>query len=57
MLHRVVVRISDPIRLTVFLLWFFSVHKVTYTYYAIICRAKYVVCAHATYLTLYVIAQ
>ena len=36
MLYRVVVRIWDPIWLTVFLLWFFSVHKVTYIYYAII---------------------
>jgi len=26
-------------------LWFFSVHKVTYVYYANICRVKYVVCA------------
>ena len=28
-----------------FLLWFFSVHKVTNIYYAIICRVKYVACA------------
>jgi len=33
MLYRVVARIWDPIWLTVFLLWFFSVHKVTYIYY------------------------
>jgi len=26
-------------------LWFFSVHKVTYINYAIICRVKYVACA------------
>jgi len=42
MLYRVVVRIWDPIWLTVFLLWLFSVHKITYIYYAIICRVKYV---------------
>ena len=35
MLYRVVVHIWDPIWLTVLLLWFFSVHKVTYIYYAI----------------------
>jgi len=45
MLYRVVVRIWDSIWLTVFLLWFFSVYKVTYIYYAIICRVKYVACA------------
>ena len=45
MLYRLVVRIWDPIWLTVFLLWFFSVHKVTYIYYAIICGVKYVACA------------
>ena len=28
--------LGSPIWLTVFLLWFFSVHKVTYIYYAII---------------------
>ena len=33
MLYRVVVRIWDPIWLTVFLLWVFSVHKVTYVSY------------------------
>jgi len=48
MLYRVVARIWDPIWLTVFLLWFFSVLKVTYLYiyYAIICRVKYVACAN-----------
>jgi len=45
MLHRVVVRIWDPTWLTVFLLWFFFVHKVTYIYCAIICSVKYVACA------------
>jgi len=44
MLYRFVVRIWDPIWLTVFLLWFFSVHKVTYIYYAK-CSVKYVACA------------
>jgi len=43
--YRVVARIWDPIWLTVFLLWFFSVHKLTYIYYAVICRVKYVACA------------
>ena len=42
MFYRVVVRIWDPIWLTVFLLWFFSVRKVTYIYYAIISRVQYV---------------
>jgi len=45
MLYRVVARIWDPIWLTVFLMRFFSVHKVTYIYCAIICRVKYVACA------------
>jgi len=54
MLYRVVMRIWNPIWLTVFLLWFFSVHKVTYIYYAIICGVKYV--AYATYLTPHIIA-
>jgi len=45
MLYRVVVRVWDPIWLTVFLLWFLSVHKITYIYYAIIYRVKYVACA------------
>ena len=45
MFYRVVVRIWDPIWLTVILLRFFSVHKVTYIYCAIIYRVKYVVCA------------
>jgi len=49
MLYRVVVRIWDPIWLTVFLLWFFSVHKVTYIYYATISRVKYVACAKLLY--------
>jgi len=43
MLYRVVVSIWDPMWLTVFLLWLFSVHKVTYIYYVIICKVKYVV--------------
>jgi len=38
MLYRVVVRIWDPIWLTVFLLRFFSVHKVTYIYYAMLLK-------------------
>ena len=42
MLYRVVVHIWDSIWLTVFLLWVFSVHKVTYIYCAIIRRVKYV---------------
>jgi len=41
----VVVCIWNPIWLAVLFLWFFSVHKATYIYYAIICRVKYVVCA------------
>ena len=45
MLYRVVVRIWDPIWLTVLLLWVFSVHKVTCIYCAIICRVKYMACA------------
>jgi len=45
MLYRVVARIWDPIWLAVFLLWFFSVHKVIYIYYAIAYRVKYVACA------------
>jgi len=56
MLYRVVVRIWDPIWLTVFLLWFFPVHKVTYIYCAITYRVKYVACAHTTYLALHIIA-
>jgi len=48
MLYRVVVRIWDPIWLTVFLLWLFSVYKVTYIYYAIVCRVKYVAYAYTT---------
>ena len=42
MLYRVVVRIWDPIWLTVFFFCcgFFSVHKVTYVYYAIIRRVN-----------------
>jgi len=42
MLYRVVARIWDPIWLTVFLLWFFSVHKVSYVYFAIISRLPHV---------------
>ena len=45
MLYRVVARIWVPIWLTVFLLWFFSVHKVTYIYYTTICGVKCVACA------------
>ena len=43
--YRVVAHIWDPIWLTVFSPWFFFIHKVTYIYYAIIRRVKYVACA------------
>ena len=43
--YRVVAHIWDPICLTVSLPCFFSIYKVTYIYYAIIRRVKYVACA------------
>jgi len=43
--YRVVLRVWDPIWLTVFCCGFYT-HNVTYIYYAIISRVKYVACAN-----------